>query len=283
LLPSKHLTVTHTYIKPYWFEEVASENKETDMKIIKGRDYYDNAGCGVDTDIMFVRDCRSLDVNSFGPMYGAKEDIKPIGRKSGITYRVSEFLVTVGRLVIPGLIVSTRKYIPKSDMLDSEIDPNDEACNINFDKAEIIFDKDIALARLLEIKKKCRYFNVAFDTRSVIDRIFRVNHEKINKWAIIEQAVTSVTINRAFYEDCDKSYYNNDSITFINGDFLKDYKIYQVIDPATAHMEIANWIGGVLPSKMEDDNLSDKTKIQKAGFDLVSSFRKSPGKKNRKK
>ncbi len=33
-----------------------------------------------------------------------------------------------------------------------------------------------------------------------------------------------------------------------NTDNLKDYEAYRALDPATAHMRIANWVGGVLPS-----------------------------------
>jgi hypothetical protein len=48
------------------------------------------------------------------------------------------------------------------------------------------------------------------------------------------------------------------------------------VDPATAHMRIANWVGGVLPSAPETVEISDTSRIRKAGFDLRTSFRKPP-------
>ena len=61
-----------------------------------------------------------------------------------------------------------------------------------------------------------------------------------------------------------------------NTDNVKDYEAYRALDPATAHMRIANWVGGVLPSAPEAVEVSNASRIRKAGFDLRTSFRTPP-------
>ncbi len=65
------------------------------------------------------------------------------------------------------------------------------------------------------------------------------------------------------------------NICRINGDNLKDYQFYKVIDPFTLFQEISMWIGGILPHQGRPmvDITDDKIKIVKHGFDKFS-FRK---------
>lgn len=55
---------------------------------------------------------------------------------------------------------------------------------------------------------------------------------------------------------------------------LKEYGFYRIKDAFTAHMDISSWVGGVLPTNKETVEISDKSRILKAGFDLKKSFRK---------
>jgi len=69
------------------------------------------------------------------------------------------------------------------------------------------------------------------------------------------------------------------SKVWINPSFLKDYQFYKIKDSFTMFMEVSNWVGGVLPTSQPTVELTDKSKIVKAGFDLKTSFRKeSPDK-----
>lgn len=60
----------------------------------------------------------------------------------------------------------------------------------------------------------------------------------------------------------------------INSDQLKAVQFYKVVDPYAAFQEISMWIGGVLPAsgaKMVE--VSDIVRIEKHGFDKKTSFR----------
>lgn len=69
----------------------------------------------------------------------------------------------------------------------------------------------------------------------------------------------------------------------LNSDLLRRVDFYKVKDAFTAFQDIQSFVGGVLPANAaETVALSDHSKIQKAGFDTVTSFRKAPGKKRRR-
>lgn len=60
----------------------------------------------------------------------------------------------------------------------------------------------------------------------------------------------------------------------INGDNLKDFEFYRVLDPFRCYQEIAMYVGGVLPKPGKPMvEISDKSKITKHGMDKWS-FRK---------
>ncbi len=59
-----------------------------------------------------------------------------------------------------------------------------------------------------------------------------------------------------------------------DSDKLRAVEFYRAVPPTEAHRAISSWVGGVLPFNAPIVQLSDKSKIQKAGFDLRTSFRK---------
>jgi hypothetical protein len=91
------------------------------------------------------------------------------------------------------------------------------------------------------------------------------------RWLIEQQVVTGVIEGVEAYATPRKT-----PTLVANTDNLKDYEAYRALDPATAHMRIANWVGGVLPSAPETVAISNASRIRKAGFDLRTSFRKPP-------
>jgi hypothetical protein len=77
--------------------------------------------------------------------------------------------------------------------------------------------------------------------------------------------------------------YNNHGCLLANTATLKDWEFFKIVDPWTTNMEIANYVGGVLPgvsNKMI--KLTNKDRIKKAGFDLKSSFRHPVNAKKKK-
>jgi hypothetical protein len=71
------------------------------------------------------------------------------------------------------------------------------------------------------------------------------------------------------------SYHDSRIAWEINGDFLKNYKFFKVLDPWQAFQEIQMFVGGVLPRNPNPmvEITNDKIKIHKHGFDLKTSFR----------
>ena len=55
---------------------------------------------------------------------------------------------------------------------------------------------------------------------------------------------------------------------------LSYYQFYKCLSPTEIHQQIHMYIDGVLTNNPELVILSDKSKIQKAGFDHKQSFRK---------
>jgi hypothetical protein len=62
--------------------------------------------------------------------------------------------------------------------------------------------------------------------------------------------------------------------TWIANPQLDKISFQKVLDPFTAFQELEMWIGGVLTENKETSQVSNDIKIQQAGFDLKTSFRK---------
>ncbi len=111
--------------------------------------------------------------------------------------------------------------------------------------------------------------------RNLPDEITRHFRETKSKswtdWMIENRIVTGRV--------CIKHNADNKRGSLVHGNIsnLKDFEFYRVLDPATIHMEISNYIGGVLPGQNKIIELTDTDKIRKAGFDTRTSFRQDPG------
>lgn len=95
----------------------------------------------------------------------------------------------------------------------------------------------------------------------------RTGRESSNLDFVIEQKLTIAV----YHPGCNSQLSINDN--------LSDVQFYRVFDAYTAYQELEMWLGGVLaypPNFMVE--ISDKSKIQKGGFDPVYGFRKRPAK-----
>lgn len=88
---------------------------------------------------------------------------------------------------------------------------------------------------------------------------------------LIENKITIVTYDW----DPTPFHVNNTTPWQVNGDNLKEIGFYKIIDAFTAFQEISMWVGGVLPaSSNKMVEISNSDKIHKHGFDKFS-FRKA--------
>lgn len=55
---------------------------------------------------------------------------------------------------------------------------------------------------------------------------------------------------------------------------LKEYDFQKILDPYTLYQELTSWVSGVLTNNPKISEISNDIKIQQAGFDLKTSFRK---------
>lgn len=117
-----------------------------------------------------------------------------------------------------------------------------------------------------------RYADIGVFMRTPVD--------KLSVWALDNKAATAI-LTRAPRESWNAPY--EMARACLNCAGLGDRELYKVVDPATAHMRIQDYLMGVLPQSHETVTLTDTSKIRKAGFDGWS-FKTRPGtKKPRRK
>mgnify|MGYP001627756063 CR=1 FL=1 len=237
------------------------------MKIIGGHDYYDGAGFGVDESVVFLRKAQTFEGTplTLPGLIGSSYDT----RKPALRF----FRILVGGEVFPGV----REYTPDYNERDAtgrlrRVYPEDR---LHFDVQSALE----ALERLEEAGAHTRFFLDRIQPKERITRFFeKTEAPEWTDWMIENRVV--VGYNHRPRSDRESS----KNVVEANISTLKELEAFRAIDPATAHMRIANWIGGVLPHGPDPVEISDLSRIRKAGFDTVSSFRTPKGaKKPRRK
>ena len=90
----------------------------------------------------------------------------------------------------------------------------------------------------------------------------------------IEKKIAIASSMLCLDEVTNKMRINPDSTSiWANHDMLGKLNFATIKPPAEAHMEIANWVGGVLTTTKPMIELSNNDRIEKAGFDKKISFR----------
>jgi hypothetical protein len=207
------------------------------MRIIGGRDYYDGAGYGFDSSINFVRKPALLETSPL--VYASR------GVVSGMLTR---FDVVVAGELYPAMVYTKSSYKPSSTYY---------------------YNSD-TIHEIEHLIPKYYYAENEF-TLTVSD----ARREQVRSWALENKIVTAISgveiLNDKFSIH---SNWTRKAGTLVNGDFLKTVDFYRVLPPALAHRAISSWVSGVLPFNAPIVEISDRSKIKKAGFDLVTSFRK---------
>lgn len=233
------------------------------MRIIGGRDYYDGAGYGVDTEIIFqrkhVEDLSAPDIQFASRAYHGKQEyfpaIPPGMNQIGCSgYEGSAMLeyfnIIVAGKVYPGIKIT--KSVGKYN------DWNDGDFVYDYEKAWAIAE-NLGFKDILWNTPKAKMYD-HFRRELTKDEVDWLGKNKIVTAAIMRP-----------------DRFGDDTIVWTNGDFLKLFKFYRVLDTWTTHMEIANYVGGVLPGAANPMvEISDKSKIVKHGHDPIRSFRNMP-------
>jgi hypothetical protein len=224
------------------------------MRLIGGHDYYDGAGMGVDTSVVFVRD--------------PARHIIDLPLRTDHPFRVPERAVYGGGAdgieLIPTLVLIGGERVPTLEERASEGVSSVSRFHYHPEEAE----EAILRARARHPSRWGSFLR----RRSFRDEVrahFETQMSPDETAWLIDQHVTVLTTWRP-------PLFNSKSIPAqVNHACLKDVELYRRMDPSTAHMRIASFISGVLPFNKPTLEISDRDRIRKAGFDLRTSFRRS--------
>jgi hypothetical protein len=234
------------------------------MKIISsGHDYYDGAGMGVDETILFVRKDREILVAPFSVPrtieFGASHDLK------------------FGYILLGG---EAFPFV-KESFPHKTLTRGGRFLNYQEVPPQFHFDKETVLQAYEQGKKHAtrRYFGYASSNVDDITQHFdQLPGKEATDWMIENRVITGHVYGRQTWDERARERKRH---VHVNADIsnLSEFDFFKLVDPATAHMRIANFIGGVLPHGTDTVEISDKSKIVKAGHDPVTSFRMAKGTK----
>jgi len=218
------------------------------MRIIGGQDYYDGAGYQFDASTTFVRKAYLTPLEATPLHYSSRE----VG-----DYNLYSFEVVVAGEVYRGLrVLKSTRYDRTASApvyIYSQAEADTFATNLPNYAYKQYFDLSISDARRESIK------SWALDAK-VVTAISGAEPCNVTEW------------NRLGYVLFD--IYSRKHSVLTNSDALKTVHFYRTLPPAEAHQLISSWVGGVLPYNVPTIQISDRSRIQKAGFDIRTSFRK---------
>lgn len=241
------------------------------MRILGGKDYYDGAGMGVDREVVFLRKMkpevevfsefrlpRTRSLTSWNGQCQMIEDMTP-------------YLVLLAGEAWPFFVHSRRARFSWEKGAPAE-------------ERRIITDQPEALEILERISGRSWLgdwrgatdaFGRPLPPRLAIEDFLGMSRTALMTWAIERRVIAAVIRN---IREGERLKERPETVIEANGCGLGDLGFMRVVDPATAHMRIANFISGVLPQSCELVEITDADRIRKAGFDK-SSFRDWKGKK----
>lgn len=244
------------------------------MRILGGHDYYDGAGWGVDTRTTFLR--VAPDTTWEGPAGFAL----PPSLWKGLSQE--EAALVFGLVFVGGTLVP---FVEERQALEGRRwYAHDVAAGATPWKTRTKFlysaEEGVALVeRIYGVKDAHRRRHIlrgdvdAPPATLVAQHFARTEPTKAETdWAITHRVVTAIV---RWWQPDGRARKDGAPTHWVNTPNLKDVEAWKGIDPATAHMRIASWMGGVLPHTKPLVELSDRARIAKAGFDQ-RSFRKDP-------
>ena len=198
------------------------------MRIIKGRDYYDGAGHGIDPDIRFVRDRREL--------VGARSTSRRLRAPPRPAQRRHADLLRAGR---------RRRGHP------GRHPPRGAGAGLGGRLRTIHYAREAVAVLLATWSREVRWRYWRPWHASDADAFMtRRGEGPWTRWLAEHRVVTGV-IEGVRHRHTLPATPPPAPTLVANTDNLEDYEAYRALDPATAHMRIANWVGGVLPSAPE--------------------------------
>lgn len=226
------------------------------MRLIGGHDYYDGAGMGVDTSVVFVRD--------------------PGRRLADLTVRTDHPFQVPERSSY-GEIHDRTELIPTLILIGGDRVPALEVRMIRnwIHQSRFLYRPDEAQEAIREARARhpsrwgglLRRRGFAEEVRAHFEE--RISPEQTG-WLIDNHVtVLSTWLPPHFREKGVPAQ--------VNHACLKELELFRGMDPATAHMRISSFLSGVLPFHREMVEITDRDRIRKAGFDLKRSFRRPKG------
>jgi hypothetical protein len=216
------------------------------MLIIRGKDYYDGCGYGIDKAFVFKRTNIETDnvklpfalpKSSYGYVPNIEYKVKGKNERfGGLTYHT--FRIRFGYVT-----VATKCY------------PFVETHH------GFHYSLDEKLMKILSDKKE--------ESIPAITEFLAIDRETYRKYLVYREIVTSVSVAKRFGKGW---------IQKVNCDGLVDFGLPSVLDAFSCHQEIFQYISGILANNPDIKPLADKDKILKHGFDYVKSFRKEKSK-----
>lgn len=232
------------------------------MKIIGGRDYYDGAGWGIDPDILFIRHARDI----LDPPVSLRKPIVDHALKIEFHF----FVILLAGEILPGIRElhnqGTITDFTRSGRPAGHGKRRRRSETLRFDATQTLE----ALEHVNAIRGGRSGFILNRNADDIHTHFAQVERKDLVDWMITEHIVTGI-VTRDGHDGYGRKRAR------VNTDGLSDYELYRLRDPATTHMAISSWIGGVLPSGPETVDISDRSRIRKAGFDTRTSFRQAPG------
>lgn len=223
------------------------------MRLIGGHDYYDGAGMGVDTSVVFVRD--------------PARHLADLPLRTDHPFQVPEPATygggAEGTWLIPTLILIGGERIPALEERITEAWAASSRFHYCFAEAE-------AAVLRARARHPSRWGGL-LRRRSFLEEVRahfggRISPEETG-WLIDHHVtVLSTWIPPHWREKTVPAQVNHAR--------LVELELFRKLDPTTAHMRIASFLSGVLPFSRATVELPDRDRIRKAGFDLRSSFRK---------
>ncbi len=270
------------------------------MRIIGGKDYYDSANYGIDEEIMFIRDGKvpeniGFDDFPFEPRNWERGAFKPSEKD---TPCLSLDYVLFAGNVYPVMRViypyeekrNAAGHMWRQIMPPPHVDLFDKKQTWDDLKVEYIYDVASAEEMFKRAEGKVEFrslFSRRFDM-SIFDH-FATKNPKWTQWLIERGIVTGYIHSKTMSHDIEPPAHQKSSLKKIfremvsvrvNEDILEAVQFTRVKDAFTAKQEIAQYIGGVLPANQRPTvELTDLDRVQKAGFDKKTSFRKAPTKR----
>lgn len=215
------------------------------MRLYKGKDYYD--GVAYDDTITFVRDpifmkapigCTTL---SYGPASYCDLGYVCV---AGISYPYVRVKLQGGSYGSNGV------FYYDTDSFFQDFDPTCDTV-------------------------RWVHFSPKYLSKLVKEHLERGATNKHIEWLIDNRVVVGASCTHMHFKTLTFDYKIRGDAFISNISELKTFEFYKRLDAYQTYQAIAQYVGGVLANNKPMVTLSNNERIKKAGFDTVTSFRKS--------